>query len=196
MSSCDFSHALYACHVRLSLFNSQNHPEPDHPLGHIILENANEGNPRCRRSIRSEAPGCRQGHRWHRDRYLVGRELAPTREVAKKYGIGHATTSLAEVNSSRATAIFERSRGSARAGPASSGVADRRWLLRGDRLRIPAPSRASGGGDRTHLLQQHVEECTRRRHHAAAAPAQIVRQIPGFRPVSSAAFPFGVCCPK
>jgi 2-hydroxy-4-carboxymuconate semialdehyde hemiacetal dehydrogenase len=27
---------------------------------------------------------------------LVGRELAPTREVAKKYGIGHATTSLTE----------------------------------------------------------------------------------------------------
>jgi 2-hydroxy-4-carboxymuconate semialdehyde hemiacetal dehydrogenase len=27
---------------------------------------------------------------------LVGRELAPTREVARKYGIGHATTSLTE----------------------------------------------------------------------------------------------------
>ncbi|HEX4266267.1 MAG TPA: Gfo/Idh/MocA family oxidoreductase, partial [Steroidobacteraceae bacterium] len=27
---------------------------------------------------------------------LVGREVAPTREVAKKYGIGHATTSLTE----------------------------------------------------------------------------------------------------
>ena len=39
---------------------------------------------RCRRSTASRS--CR----------VVGRQLAPTQEVAKKYGIAHATTDLGE----------------------------------------------------------------------------------------------------